>query len=101
MQIQCPKCKGWTESDSSTCPLCGNQLGIEAEQSSKENITQYQKNLDEYKRLDQYRVNPDYEDKTPYSQMCDDAKTIARQDAKKAIIFLIIIIGFFIFMLCL
>ncbi len=101
MQIQCPQCKGWTESDTSTCPLCGNQLGFDTAQSSKENIAHYQKNLDEYKRLDRYRVNPDFEDKTPYSEMCDDAKTIARKTAIKSLIFLIIMVGFIIFMFCL
>lgn len=38
MQIQCPKCKGWTEDDDGTCDLCGENLHpIDTSQSEKNN----------------------------------------------------------------
>ncbi len=28
MQIQCPKCNGWTDTETNTCNLCGANLGL-------------------------------------------------------------------------
>ena len=34
MQIQCPKCNGWTDTETNTCNLCGAHLGLISPQTA-------------------------------------------------------------------
>ena len=101
MQIQCPYCHEWIESDNDSCPHC--QYVLNENDDNRKNVLEdevIEKKMNEYKEMEKYRVNSNFECNMAYYNMSDDARQII--DAKRARLkrflkYFIIIIPFMIF----
>lgn len=84
MQIQCPNCHEWIESDIDLCPHC--QYILNTNDDSPNNVLEdevLKQKMNEYKEMDKYRVDPDFECNMACYNMSDDARKIAKLNRTK------------------
>ena len=55
MQIQCPQCNGWTDTESNICNLCGAPLGLTSQSTDNSDIHRDTANIFEQNQLDHNR----------------------------------------------